>query len=106
MATRPAKSEAQALADHRPWKPPSFEPADAAAFQALQRGSATSDQQKRALDWLIKQACAAYDLSYRPGPDGERETAFAEGKRFVALQVVKLCNIKIGMIGTTRRDQT
>ena len=105
MATRPAKSEVQAIADHRPWKPPEFDPADAAAFQALQRGGATSDQQKRALDWIINKACASYDLSYRPGgEEGRRDTDFAEGKRFVALQIVKLCNIKIGMISTQRRD--
>lgn len=98
MAVRPAKSEGQALAEHRPWKPAAFDPADAAAFQALQRGTASSDQQKRALDWLVKKCCATYDLSYRPGLEGERETAFAEGKRFVGLAIVKLCNVKIGLL--------
>lgn len=75
-----------------PWKPTPYEIADAAAFQALQRGDANADQQKRALRWLINSCCGTYDLSYRPGPTGDRDTVLAEGKRWVGLQVVKLLN--------------
>jgi hypothetical protein len=57
-----------------------------------------ADQQKRALDWLVKKACRTYDLSYRPGEDGRRDTDFAEGQRSIGLQVVKLLNIKIGLL--------
>lgn len=99
-----AKTERQAIAEHAPWKPATFEPTDAAAFQALARGNATADQQKRALDWLVKKACRTYDMSYRPGEDGRRDTDFAEGQRSVGLQIVKLVNIKIGIL-TTRREQ-
>lgn len=104
MATRPAKSTRQAVDDHAPWKPAPFEPEDASAIQALERGNATSGQQKRALAWLINKACATYDLSYRPGDEGRRDTDFAEGRRFVGLQLVKLLKIKIGLL-TTRGDQ-
>lgn len=92
------KSERQAIADHAPWKPPEIEAADAAAFQALAKGMASSEQQKRALDWLVKKACRTYDLSYRPGEEGRRDTDFAEGQRSVGLQVVKLLNMKIGLL--------
>lgn len=71
-----------------PHVPAPYEAADCAAFIALAQGSATPEQQKRALDWIIRGAAGTYDLSYRP--DSERATAFAEGKRFVGLQVVKL----------------
>lgn len=99
------KSERQAIAEHAPWKPPAFEPADAAAFQALARGAATMEQQKRALDWLVKVACGTYDLSYRPGgEDGRRDTDFAEGRRSVGLAIVKMLNLKIGLI-TTRGEK-
>jgi hypothetical protein len=98
VATSRGKSDRQALAEHAPWKPAPFDPADAAAFQALSRGNATPDQQKRALDWLVKKACRTYDLSYRPGEDGRRDTDFAEGQRSIGLQVVKLLNIKIGLL--------
>lgn len=104
MVAARGKSEDQAIADHAPWKPTPFEPPDAAAFQALARGNATADQQKRALDWLVKNACRTYDLSFRPGEVGRRDTDFAEGRRSVGLEIVKLVNIKIGMITTTRRD--
>jgi hypothetical protein len=99
MATRPAKSEHQAIADHYPWKPPAFDNADAAAIQALGTGSASSAQQKRALDWIITKAAGTYDFPYRPGGvEGERDTAIALGRMFVGQQIVKLLKIKIGLL--------
>lgn len=74
---------------------PDWDMADAGAFQALARGDAAPHLQKRALQWLIAQAAGTYDLSFRPGADGDRATAFAEGRRFVGLQVVKLLNVNI-----------
>lgn len=98
MAEQPNKAPAKAAADHAPWKPAKYEAADATAIQALYTGTASGEQQKRALTWIINSACATYDMSFRPGPDGERETNFAEGRRSVGLQFVKLCNIKIGLL--------
>lgn len=96
---RPAKSERQALSDHAPWKPPAFEPADAAALQALAKGQATADQQRRALDWIILKAAGTYDFAYRPGGhEGERDTAIALGRQLVGQQIVKLLKLKIGLI--------
>jgi hypothetical protein len=79
-----------------PWKPASWELPDAAAVQALQRGDATPDQQRHALKYIVNTLAGTYDGSFRPGPDGERVTAFAEGKRFVGLQIVKLANLALG----------
>ncbi|BES72168.1 hypothetical protein RE428_31860 [Marinobacter nanhaiticus D15-8W] len=76
--------------------PPEWEPADVRAIQSLASGEATPDMQKRALDFLINKACLTYDLSYRPGSD--RETTFAEGRRFVGLQIVKLLHINLAAI--------
>lgn len=98
------KSEQQAIAEHAPWKPAPYEPADAAALQALAKGTATADQQKRALKWIVNTCCRTYDLSYRPGEEGRRDTDFAEGRRAVGLQIVTLLNLKIGLITTTRRE--
>jgi hypothetical protein len=68
-----------------------WEPADASAIQALQRGEADAAQQKRALDWIIKTAAGTYNVSFQPGvPDA---TAFAEGRRFVGIEIVKLLHI-------------
>ena len=74
-----------------PCMPVSCEVAEVYAIKALAAGTANADQQKRALDWIIKQAAHAYDLSYRF--DSDRETAFAEGSRWVGLQIVKWINI-------------
>lgn len=73
--------------------PAEWELADASALQALASGNATSDQQKRALKWIIEAAAGTYEMSYRPGAeDGRRATDFAEGRRMVGNQIVKLLN--------------
>ena len=79
-----------------PWKPSAWNLPDAAAIQALQRGDATADQQQRALKFIVNTLAGTYDGSFRPGPDGERVTAFAEGRRHVGLQIVKLANLALG----------
>ena len=63
------------------------------AFRSFAAGKANDGQQ--ALVWkYIQFVCGVgeyQDLSWRPGgPDGERLTSFAEGKRFVGLQLLKL----------------
>ena len=95
------KTTKQAIDAHASWKPPHFEDSDAAAIQAIAKGQASADQQKRALTWIIEKAAGTYDMSFRPGPDS-RDTDFAEGRRFVGLQVVKLIHIKIGLL---RREE-
>ena len=76
---------------------PVCEPADAAAIQALSRGNANSDQQKRALGWIIERAAGTYATSYRAGgPEAERATSFAEGKRFVGNLIVGVLKLKLG----------
>lgn len=82
--------------------PPEYEVADVSALQALGRGEASPDQQKRALKWLIEKAAATYDQCYRPGSeDGRRDTDFAEGRRFVGLQAVKLLRVNIAALKRT-----
>ncbi|HFE8995039.1 TPA: hypothetical protein ACGATL_000276 [Raoultella ornithinolytica] len=77
--------------------PPPYEPYEWAdnlplvyALKAMHEGKATEEQQKLVLNGLMG-ITAYYDLSYRPG--SERDTAFAEGKRFVGAQVVKMINL-------------
>lgn len=66
--------------------------ADEYALRALQTGTATSDQQRRALKWIVEQAAGSYDQPFRPGADGDRDTAFACGRMFVGQQIVHLLN--------------
>lgn len=77
-----------------PWAPAEYDVADAAAIQALVRGDATPEQQTRALKWIVESACGTYDQTFWPGgEDGDRNTAFAEGKRFVGNSIVKMTRL-------------
>lgn len=91
----PAKVAALAL---RPDAPAPYEVAHVAAFQALQRGDATSHQQQLAVKWLIERAAGTYEHHYYPS---DRDTAFALGRRFVGQQVVKLLALNLS---TLRRE--
>lgn len=82
--------------------PPPYEPADIEAFQALQRGDCPAHLQKRALDWIIQQAAGTYNLSFSPGD--ERLTSFAEGRRFVGLQIIKLLALNASAFRKTTHD--
>ena len=78
------------------WAPAPYEPADVGAIQALARGEAEPHQQIRALKWIVEAVCGTYDQSFRP--ESERETSFAEGRRFVGLQIVKLSKVDISKL--------
>jgi hypothetical protein len=73
------------------------------AVQAMVRGEATADQQLRLLDLVINKLAATYDLSYRPGPGGDRETAFAEGRRLVGLQLVTMTKVDVAELERRER---
>jgi len=55
---------------------------DIYALRALINGEATESQQKQALNWIQKEACGYYNMSFHP--KNERLTDFNEGRRFVA----------------------
>jgi hypothetical protein len=83
--------------------PPAQEPAgytlaDIAAMQALEKGEASPDQQKRALAWIINNVCLTYDLEYRTE---DRDHAFASGRRFAGLQVVKALKLNTTLLAKT-----
>lgn len=61
------------------------------ALRALQSGTATPDQQKLALRTIVFQLCRTYDVAYRS--EAPLDTAFAEGKRFAGLEIVRLLQI-------------
>lgn len=65
-------------------------PAITAAIKACYDGAASPEQQTLAIKGIVEELCCYYDISFR-GTD--RETNFAEGKRFVGAQIVKLTKI-------------
>ena len=82
--------------EYRPWHPEDYEPGDAYAIQALSRGEATPEQQRRALQWIVVNLARSHDVDFFP--DSERDSAFAAGKRSVGLQVLKLMQINISKL--------
>ena len=79
------------IAKKNPLQPPDYDKVDVQAIKALARGEANADQQRLALNFIVNGLSCAFDQSFRPGqPD---LTAFAEGKRFVGLQLDKLIRI-------------
>lgn len=92
MAAKPAP--------YKSWHPATYELVDASAMQALQRGDANPAQQKRALDWIIGQAARTYDMSYFS--ESDRDSAFAEGRRFVGNQIIKM--LKLNTMKLSKKD--
>ncbi len=85
---------------NRPNFPTEFSIPEMHAIKQLLVGTASDDQQKRALDWIIRDACRTYDDTYYG--DSQRDSDFAAGKRFVGLQIVKILNINPDLV---RRDE-
>lgn len=93
MTAKPAKSP-KAPTPVEPWKPPQWALPDAQAVKALTRGDATPEQQRRALDWIIREACGTYEFAFHPGSN-DRETNIALGRQMVGQQIVKLINLDL-----------
>jgi hypothetical protein len=72
----------------RPWQSPHLEDADIFALQAVAKGIANDAQQKRAFDYVVRVLCETDRMTFWPGgEDGRRATDFAEGKRWVGVQL-------------------
>lgn len=91
----------------RPWQPPQCDKADISAVKALASGTASSEQQVRAIKWIVENACMYYDLSFCPGSeDGRRDTDFAEGRRFVGAEIVKMTKLDLAKLTSNPSEQT
>ena len=82
----------EALAASQPAK---FEAADAEAIQALNWGDADEIQQRRALRWIVENACGTAEPPYR---DSDRDTVFMLGRMFVAAQIMALRAVNVSAL--------
>jgi hypothetical protein len=73
--------------------------ADLAAVKALHAGTASPEQQRRALDWIMKSVAGIGEVSFHPGDS--HATAFREGRRFVGLI---LANVLAKSMDALRRE--
>ena len=88
MATKATRAQG-------PHIPPPYTLADASAMQALEQGNASSEQQKRALKWLIETCSGTYEFNFYTT---DRDTSFALGRTFVGQQTVKLLRINLAAL--------
>lgn len=70
-----------------------WEPADAAAIQALFRGDANEAQQKRAINFITNDLCALPFLAF--DSKNQRNTDFALGKQSVGHAIVRLMRLNV-----------
>lgn len=82
--------------------PAPFSSSDAAALQALGAGTANDGQQKRALDWILKNACGLPIWAYRAD---ERETYVALGRQFVGQQIMGVLKANISALKKREAQQ-
>lgn len=69
--------------------------ADVFAVQALAKGIANEGQQRRAWNLIVRVLCETDRQSFWPGgEDGRRATDFAEGKRWVGLQLRRIQGLR------------
>jgi hypothetical protein len=73
------------------WTPVPYEESDIRAVQALANGTASPDEQRAVMLFIINTVAGTYDMSFRP--ESERDTCFAEGRRFVGLTLIKLLKL-------------
>lgn len=74
-----------------PWRTPETDDPDIFALQAIARGIASEGQQQRAWAYIVATLCATDRMSFYPGgEDGRRASDFAEGKRWIGLQLRRI----------------
>jgi hypothetical protein len=87
---RPPAHRRKSQPDH-PWQFPKIDGADIFAVQALAKGIANEGQQQRAFDYIVRVLCETDRMTFWPGAeDGRRATDFAEGKRWVGVQLRRI----------------
>lgn len=93
MSEQGSRGRKSAPPAREPWHPAAWEPADVGAIQALHRGDASPDQQRRALKWIIESAAMTYDEAFVPGQPDVKD--FLLGRMNVGKQIVKCLKINL-----------
>lgn len=75
----------------RPWHPTPDDEFICTAVRALFNGNADETQQKRLVEWILLDLCELRKASY--WPDSPRDGDFAEGKKFVGRELVRIRDV-------------
>lgn len=100
----PAPKKKQVQLKREPWDFPDFSEREVRLIQALHRGDATPEMQRDALAYIINVAAATYDMPYRPGDSGRRDTDFACGKAFVGQTLVRMTKILLKSLNQPKKE--
>ena len=100
----PAPKKKQVQLKREPWDFPDFSERDVRLIQALAQGTATPEMQRDALKWIVEIGAATYDMSYRPGDNGRRDSDFAEGKRHVGNTLVRMTKILLKSFNQPKKE--
>lgn len=65
-------------------------------MQALDRGEATPDQQRRALKWVIESACQVGEDAFVPGHP--ETTQYLVGRQSPGKQIIKLLKLNLSQL--------
>jgi len=87
-----------------PWDFPDFTERDVRLIQAIASGTATPEMQRDAFKWIVEIGAATYDMTYRPGDNGRRDTDFACGKAFVGQTLVRMTKILLKSFNQPQKE--
>lgn len=91
--TTKLRSHQVASQSFAPWADPvpTAHVADIFAIQAVAKGIANDIQQTRAFEYIVHALCEIDRMSFYPGAEnGRRASDFAEGKRWVGIQLRRI----------------
>ena len=77
--------------------PPACDPSDIYALQAVYNGRATPDQQRRAIDFIIKEICGMRHHAAVLGPDSQLLTYQALGRQHAGRVITDLLTVRINV---------
>lgn len=79
-----------------PWMPVAYDEATVMAIRSFASGTANAGQQQAAYDWIVGIASGVNEMTFHPGgQEGDRASAFAEGRRFVGNQIRKMLSADV-----------
>lgn len=88
-----------------PWHHATWAPDDIYAIKALSKGEATPDQQIRAMAWIVQDVSGLKEEPFRSdGEGGDRDTAFALGRLYVARQIERAATMPNQLIAEVTKQ--
>lgn len=78
------------------WETIDYTADETTLVQLMNAGAANEGQQKQFLAFVVNRLCRTYDVSF--DPESPRASDFAEGRRFVGLQLVTMTKLNVSAL--------